>query len=275
MADPTAVADDELFAELYGTEAPAEEAPPPDQQQQQEPLQLAPPAPPAAGGSLADDAAAIYGGEAVEVDFGEDEPMVGTATAEVGAAAEQQAAAAVSATGGENSDDDLVIALDENAASYEPTAGSRFQYQRQAPLPAATAAQQQPEAVGAAPGQHVDVAAEAPPALPGFGGLASRTAIGGIPRSAIPGLAGSSITSVPVGAVGGPAAGAAAAAAGAAAPSFRGGGLPGRAAMADAVFPSQWSPGLSIKLPGQTRASLGPRGRAAADDDERPAPLAP
>ena len=86
-----------------------------------------------------------------------------------------------------------MITLDENATSYEP-APNRFQYQRHA---AAAPEAQAPGTVGAAPGQHVDNADAA--ALPGlnFGGFGSRTTIGGIPRSAIPGLSASTLAPPP------------------------------------------------------------------------------
>lgn len=156
---------------------------------------------------LGADAASLYDGAPIEED-----------------AAPASTVAAQAA--GSDDDDDLVISLDENAAAYEPTAGSRFQYQRQAP--AAHGGGTAPmEAVGMAPGQHEDISA-APavgmaPGLPGFGGFGGRPAIGGIPRSAIPGLGGSMVTSVPSApagsqaaapSVGGPSAAPAAAAAG-------------------------------------------------------------
>lgn len=121
-------------------------------------------------------------------------------------------------------EDDLMINLDENATDYEPSQ-SKFQKSFQ------------PPGLGG-------VSNDAGSSIPGLGGATARVAIGGIPRSAIPGLAVSF----------------AAAAQHQAAPrdprkgdqqsvqpmSFR---------MEDAVFPSEWKPGLPLKLPGQTRVS--------------------
>jgi hypothetical protein len=163
----------------------------------------------------------------------------------------------------DDDDDDLMITLDENATAYEPSQ-SRFQYQK----PAAVDGAEAPQAVGAAPGQHLDdlSAAGAGAAIPGLGGFGSRTAIGGMPRSAIPGLGGTMPPPAP-----------AAAAATTTTTSERpvSQELPQTAAVAggvgsaggfkppptrhlrpeDAVFPSQWQPGLPLKLPGQTRVS--------------------
>ena len=150
-----------------------------------------------------------------------------------------------------------MITLDENATAYEP-AQNKFQQQTAAGAHGAGAG-----TVGAAPGAHVDDAAAAA-AIPGFGSAAAvgRTMIGGIPRSAIPGLAQSLATTIPANPA---AAAAAAAAAGGPAPphsaaaeqpnQFRA-PLPRHKLRAeDAVFPSQWRVGLPMKLPGQTRVS--------------------
>lgn len=169
-----------------------------------------------------------------------------TAAAGLGAlAAEAQAppAPVIPSAGPPESDDDddLMITLDENATSYEPTQ-NRFQYQRVAP-----------DAGSKPPSQDMDGAS----AIPGLG-FGTRSAIGGIPRSAIPGLGPSFPMNLPVNQ-----------------PSSQeakpppeahppGPGGPGahmrppprrQLRMEDAVFPSQWRPGLGIKLPGQTRVS--------------------
>lgn len=123
------------------------------------------------------------------------------------------------------SDDDLMINLDENATDYEPTQ-SKFQKSFQPP--------------GLGSGNSTDLTA-----IPGLGGAATRVAIGGIPRSAIPGLAVSfAATTQHKAAPHDPRTG------------------PGSQAeqvttmrIEDAVFPSEWKPGLPIKLPGQTRVS--------------------
>lgn len=228
-----------------------------------------------------------------------------------------------------------MITLDENATAIEPSASHRYQYTRQ---PAAAPPPGGAQAVGAAPGQHID-ASEAPAGGPpglqqrpggGFGGQA----IGGIPRSAIPGLGGAAggyqpaaipglgaSSGLPAGPGGAPAPAAAAAAA-VAAPSMARPGMrpqqqragapagrlgrpwcgvaagtcycePWRAVCAtavdrgcagaplepclqqtqlpllppadftaDPVFPSEWKPGLPIKLPGQASR---PRGWLAAE----------
>lgn len=130
-----------------------------------------------------------------------------------------------------DSEDDLMITLDENAAAYEPPQ-SRFQKTFHATTPSAGLGQD----VGGVEG-----------GIPGLGGAAPRVAIGGIPRSAIPGLAVSF----------------AAAAQLQAAPRQQQAQKLEREqqqqAMAfnpdDAVFPSEWKPGLPIKLPGQTKVS--------------------
>ena len=141
-----------------------------------------------------------------------------------------------------------MITLDENATAIEPTM-HRYQYTRQAPV-AAPAAPGGPPAVGAAPGQHVDAseaAAGAPGGAPRPGaGFGSQTAIGGVPRSAIPGLGGAiggyqpaaipGLGSAPVGPGGVPQPAVAAAAA-VAAPSMR------PAALRAAQQPAQPRPG--------------------------------
>jgi hypothetical protein len=159
----------------------------------------------------------------------------------------------------DSSDDDLMINLDANATDYEP---SQIKFQKSA-------------AFAAQPVSHI----------PGLGEATARTAIGGIPRSAIPGMAFQSAAPPPPrdprqapGAVLSPsdprtgpsdprdprAAPAdprdpRAAPADprdprmAGAPS--GGHAPRQFNMADAVFPSEWKPGLPCKLPGQTRVS--------------------
>ena len=123
-----------------------------------------------------------------------------------------------------DSDDDLMINLDENATDYEPSQ-SKFQKSFQPPGLGSSGVE------GAS--------------IPGLGGATTRVAIGGIPRSAIPGLAVSF----------------AAAAQHQAAPRDpRRAGDQGQESqhvlrIEDAVFPSEWKPGLPIKLPGQTRVS--------------------
>ena len=89
-----------------------------------------------------------------------------------------------------------MITLDENATSIEPTT-HRYQYTRPTPCAAAAAAPAPggPPAVGAAPGQHMDTSDAAAPGAPAGAprpgaGFGSQTAIGGMPRSAIPGLGG-------------------------------------------------------------------------------------
>eukprot|EP00887_Chlorella_sp_A99_P001314 scaffold14.g1314.t1 len=244
--------EDALFEELYGEAAPHAEEQKPDAA----PVEPAVPSAAAAlygaeALAIEEEAAALYGAEAAAVALAVEPGPAAAAASGAEAGAEQDAA---QATADEEDEEDLVISLDENATSYEPTAGSRFQYQRAvAPLPPGAAGAPPAEAVGAAPGQHVDATADAPPVLPGFGGFGQRTAIGGIPRSAIPGLGGSMVTSVPLAPAGAP---------GGAAPGGGAGpGPPGRPAfrptprfnLADAVFPSQQRPGLPVKLPGQTR----------------------
>lgn len=111
------------------------------------------------------------------------------------AAAAPAAAPAAAAAAEEDDDDDLMITLDENATAIEPTA-HRYQYTRPtAAAAAAPAALGGPPAVGAAPGQHLDTSDAAAPGAPAGAprpgaGFGSQTAIGGVPRSAIPGLGG-------------------------------------------------------------------------------------
>jgi hypothetical protein len=154
-------------------------------------------------------------------------PGLGAAPPPAAAAAQPAAAAQAD----DEDEDDLMITLDENATSVEPSA-SRYQYTRQ---PAAAPAGG-PSAVGAAPGQHADAAeGAAPPGLGGPRGYGGHSAIGGIPRSAIPGLGGAAggYQSPAIPGLGGapPAPGGApsqpaAAAAALAAPSMRGGMRP-------------------------------------------------
>jgi hypothetical protein len=124
----------------------------------------------------------------------------------------------------ESSDDDLMINLDENATDYEPSQ-SKFQKLFTPP--------------GLGAGGETTT-------IPGLGGATARVAIGGIPRSAIPGLAVSF----------------AAASQHKTTPQDPRKGTPTQAEpqhvnmrIEDAVFPSEWRPGLPIKLPGQTRVS--------------------
>jgi hypothetical protein len=147
----------------------------------------------------------------------------------------------------ESSDDDLMINLDANATDYEP---SQVKFQKSAAFSGQSAGH-----------------------IPGLGDAAARTAIGGIPRSAIPGMTFQSSAPPPArdprqAATGpgdprsappdprmgpvdprapadprDPRAGA------------QGGHAPKQFSMADAVFPSEWQPGLPCKLPGQTRVS--------------------
>lgn len=151
----------------------------------------------------------------------------------------------------ESSDDDLMINLDANATDYEPTQGK---FQKSAAFEGA--------------------AKQTTTHIPGLGDAAARTAIGGIPRSAIPGMAFQSSAPPPR-----PGAGAGAGVDPRAAPADpraapadprdprsagpidprdpRAGGpqAPRHFNPADAVFPSEWKPGLPMKLPGQTRVS--------------------
>ena len=115
-------------------------------------------------------------------------------------------------------------------------------------------------------------------AIPGFGGFPGRTAIGGIPRSAIPGLAASFMGGGSGGGAGGTGAGgggdvdadhhqrphdprAVQSGGGDTILGFGGNSLRPAPPMMkqlrveDAVFPSQWRPGVGMKLPGQTRVS--------------------
>ena len=150
----------------------------------------------------------------------------------------------------EEDDDDLMITLDENATAYEPSQ-VRFQYQRSGAGEAGGATAQQ--AIGAAPGQHMDDAAAT---IPGLGVMGTKTAIGGIPRSAIPGLATSFAHSHPAPV---PTSGQLGQAPQNQMGADKVGGKPASKVnllrSEDAVFPSQWQPGLAIKLPGQTRVS--------------------
>lgn len=134
-------------------------------------------------------------------------------------------------TGSETSEDedDLVITLDENATEYEP---SQSKFQKTFKPPGG--------GLYTGTGEEENGAA----AIPGLGGAAPRVAIGGIPRSAIPGLA---VSFAAAGQSGPPKSVPA---------DFQTESLPvHEMRMEDAVFPSQWSPGLPIKLPGQTRVS--------------------
>lgn len=158
----------------------------------------------------------------------------------------------------EEDEDDLMITLDENATAYEPTTQSQPQF-RKPSIPGV----QFNESIGAAPGQHMDDQS-GQSGIPGLGsgGFGTRTAIGGIPRSAIPGLSVSFATSIPAAspettAPGPPASGTAAGqASGGTRPPLPGAPTcPLVLRMEDAVFPSQWRPGLPIKLPGQTKVS--------------------
>lgn len=101
-------------------------------------------------------------------------------------------AAAAADAAQEDSDDDLMITLDENAAAVEPQA-NRFSYMRQAAPAGAAAPPGGPQALGAAPGQHLDTSepVSAPAHTGGRpSGFGSQTSVGGLPRSAIPGLGG-------------------------------------------------------------------------------------
>lgn len=139
-------------------------------------------------------------------------------------------------TATDSEEDDLVITLDENATDYEP---SQSKFQRTVPQLG------QPGIPGADAG--ADTTPLGTSSIPGLGVSTARVAIGGIPRSAIPGLAISF----------------------AAAAQHQAGPGPSRLdksqekeavpavqlRIEDAVFPSEWQPGLPIKLPGQTRVS--------------------
>lgn len=166
-----------------------------------------------------------------------------------------------------DSDDDLMITLDENATSYEPQA-NRYQYTRNQPDAGFTAPQ---DAVGAAPGQHFDDAGQmSGTVVPG--GFGSRTAIGGVPRSAIPGL--NPTPALQMGGISGGIPGLSSAAPAPQAPAAPNPEVAAAAAaMAsgrtrmlraeDAVWPSQHRPGLGIKLPGQVRTWGGLQGSFA------------
>ena len=178
---------------------------------------------------------------------------------------------------GESEEDDLMITLDENATAYEPS--QNHVVHRQAPGTDVSVQRSDQQAIGAAPGELMDDggATGGTSSIPGLGGFGSRTAIGGIPRSAIPGLGGSYLlpqsaqtpattpatdergtenfqqkkeTSIGAGATRQQDGAAVAAAIAAPKPTSR---LLLRPE--DAVFPSQWHPGLPMKLPGQTRVS--------------------
>jgi hypothetical protein len=150
-----------------------------------------------------------------------------------------------------------MITLDENATAYEPSQ-NKFQFSR--PGGDTTGAPG-----GGAPGGGGDDAGVT--TIPGLGGFGTRTAIGGIPRSAIPGLAQSLPSSQPL-----PGSLPATqqendpyqgldldpSAAGGAAGNLQNVRFaPPRTKLRieDAVFPSQWKHGLPMKLPGQTRVS--------------------
>lgn len=148
-----------------------------------------------------------------------------------------------------------MITLDDNATAYEPSQ-NKFQYSRPAFNPSS-----HQSAIGSAPGQQQPIDDALHSSIPGLGGafgksVTGATVIGGIPRSAIPGLTPTLITD--------------------SAPSSQQqqqqqdfsqsqslhghGELPRQSHLRsfrkeDAVFPSQWKPGLPIKLPGQTRVS--------------------
>ncbi|EFN56712.1 hypothetical protein CHLNCDRAFT_144097 [Chlorella variabilis] len=270
------------FEELYG-ELPEAEQPAPQSDQQQQGSAAGPAAAVEEGDDLFQQ---LYGEAAPDVAAEEQQPapgagagtpldapqaaqppagaaLPGLTAAAPQAAATAPAAAAQQQQAEEEDDDDLMITLDENA-----TAGGALG----AP------------AVGAAPGQHMDISdAAAPGGHPGGGGprgggpgggFGSQHAIGGIPRSAIPGLGlstggyqpaaipglaasgGGGPPAAPGGAPSQPAAAAAALAAPGMRPPFRP-SQQQRPAMdvSQAVFPSEWQPGLPVKLPGQTRVS--------------------
>jgi hypothetical protein len=271
-------------------------------------------------------------------------PPAAAADADADASAAEPADADAQQQGEEeDDDDDFMITLDDNATAVEPSA-HRYQYTRQAAGAGAGAPAGGAQAVGAAPGQHMDSGGDGgssgmpgrggpPGGGGGGGGFGSYNAIGGIPRSAIPGLGGttggyqpsaaataaaaaaaaaipglvtsSNASGAAPGGMPAPAAAAAALAAPGLRPAFRqqqqqrpgvcamlpqfvvpcapaavpppdrGTGLlcppshvsptcaclccavPPAAALADVppVFPSQWQPGLPVKLPGQTRVS--------------------
>lgn len=166
-----------------------------------------------------------------------------------------------------------MITLDDNATAIEPTASHRYQYTRQAAAHPAAAAPGGAQAVGAAPGQHVDSNEGPAPggsAAPRTGGYGTQNAIGGLTRAAIPGLGGagggyqpaaipgltSGMPSAPPG-VPQPAAAAAALAAPGMRRELRSQqgqqGQQGADFGVEPVFPSEWRPGLPVKLPGQTR----------------------
>lgn len=207
------------------------------------------PAPPAAGlapGALPPGTASLPPGTAPQGALPALVPAAAAAAETPQQAAEEE----------DSGDDDLMITLDENAASYEPQA-SRFQYQRLPGRPL----QQQAEAVGAAPGQHMDLS-EGPPTLAPSSGPAAfgaRAAIGGIPRSAIPGLGPVTLQqpAAPAGPAPAPSPPSALSAAALALAAPRAPYRPARPALnaADAAFPSMARPDQPVKLPGQTRVS--------------------
>uniref|UniRef100_A0A1D2A676 Pre-mRNA polyadenylation factor Fip1 domain-containing protein n=1 Tax=Auxenochlorella protothecoides TaxID=3075 RepID=A0A1D2A676_AUXPR len=139
---------------------------------------------------------------------------------------------------GEDSDDDLMITLDENATAYEPAA-PRYTTQSGVipgvgPPAGAHSFRDHPATKHEAPEVPGLFPSSAPPTYnQGYGVQPNRPAIGGVPRSAIPGLGGG--------------------------PAQRGwqsanapnAGLPTE----EPAFQSEAKPGQPIKLPGQTRVT--------------------
>lgn len=207
-----------------------------------------------------------YEAAAVEVRKGlaQEDALATGAVAQTEASGERGEGAEANENGESSEEDDLMITLDENATAYEPLQRNEVAIQ-------GTEGAIKEQAIGAAPGEILDDGSAAVTSIPGLGGFGSRTAIGGIPRSAIPGLGGSyavaQSTAIPgvvkkdeaetsvqnedvAGGTGKQIDGAAIAAAIAhPKPSSR------HLRPEDAVFPSQWHPGLPMKLPGQTRVS--------------------
>lgn len=98
----------------------------------------------------------------------------------------------------EDSEDELMITLDENATSYDPAAHHPSVHKprevrglgAQVPTQGPAAVSAPRPALGLLPGLTPGFGGSGAPAPSGFGFGAGRPAIGGVPRSAIPGLGG-------------------------------------------------------------------------------------
>ena len=143
----------------------------------------------------------------------------------------------------DSDEDDLMITLDENATAFEPQP-NKFQYQRQG---VKGQTQAQPDY-------------ETQPAPQGLAAHAGRgSAIGGIPRAAIPGLGIAMGTTIPLHHPTSSTVPDAGSIPGLSHPSTTSEQVqrqpPSHLDKRDAVFPSQAKPGQPVKLPGQTRVS--------------------